>query len=153
MRLYDNYGIIRSEIPIVSYRSHRILFENNTMYFSISSTKIVGMEQTGYVSKIYDTGNYKLHHDYIFDTNHNLLVLATKKEAQTKLPELASYLFSSCFILRSSKLHIFIYVTTKYRNDIPTTPEALLKATICRRTLKQQSSEPQTSICFFPFHL
>ena len=83
MRLYDNYGIIRSEIPIVSYRSHRILFENNTMYFSISSTKIVGMEQTGYVSKIYDTGNYKLHHDYIFDTNHNLLVLATKKEAQT----------------------------------------------------------------------
>lgn len=52
MRLYDNYGIIRSEIPIVSYRSHRILFENNTMYFSISSTKIVGMEQTGYVSKI-----------------------------------------------------------------------------------------------------
>ena len=61
MRLYDNYGIIHSEIPIVSYRSHRILFENNTMYFSISSTKIVGMEQTGYVSKIYDTGNYKLH--------------------------------------------------------------------------------------------
>ncbi|MFK1666777.1 hypothetical protein ACIXAX_00550 [Bacteroides fragilis] len=76
-----------------------------------------------------------------------------KKEAQTKLPELASYLFSSCFILRSSKLHIFIYVTTKHRNDIPTTPEALLKATICRRTLKKQSSEPQTSICFFPFHL
>ena len=41
------------------------------------------MEPTGYVSTIYDTGNYKLHHDYIFDTNHNLLVLATKKEAQT----------------------------------------------------------------------
>ena len=35
MRLYDNYGIIRSEIPIVSYRSHRILFENNTMYFLV----------------------------------------------------------------------------------------------------------------------
>lgn len=83
MRLYDNYGIIRSEIPIVSYRSHRILFENNTMYFSISSTKIVGMEQTGYVSKIYDTGNYKLHHDYIFDSNNNILVLASEKEAKT----------------------------------------------------------------------
>ena len=58
MRLYDNYGIIRNK-------------------------KIVGMEQTGYVSKIYDTGNYKLHHDYIFDSNNNILVLASEKEAKT----------------------------------------------------------------------
>ena len=83
MRLYDNDGIIRSEIPITSYRSHRVLFENNTMYFSISSTKIVGIDQTGYVSKIYDTGHYKLHHDYIFDSNNNLLVLASEKNAKT----------------------------------------------------------------------
>ena len=80
MRLYDNYGIIRSEIPIVSYRSHRILFENNTMYFSISSTKIVGMEQTGYVSKIYDTGNYKI---TSLIATIIFLFLQVKKEAKT----------------------------------------------------------------------
>ena len=52
MRLYDNDGVIRSEIPIISYRSHRILFEDNTMYLSVSSTKIVGVDQTGYVSTV-----------------------------------------------------------------------------------------------------
>lgn len=83
MRLYDNEGIIISEIPIISYRSHRVLFKDNTMYFSVSSTKIVGMEQTGYVSTIYSTGDYKLHHDYIFDSQNNLIVLASKKNAKT----------------------------------------------------------------------
>lgn len=83
MRLYDNDGVIRSEIPIISYRSHRILFEDNTMYLSVSSTKIVGVDQTGYVSTIYSTGDYKLHHDYIFDSQNNLIVLASKKNAVT----------------------------------------------------------------------
>lgn len=83
MHLYDNDGILRSEIPLISYRSHRALFDDNTMYISISSTAIVGIEQTGYVSKIYDTGNYKLHHDYIFDNDNNLIVLASEKEAKT----------------------------------------------------------------------
>ena len=83
MRLYDNNGIIRSEIPIISYRSHRLLFKDNTMYMSVSSTLIVGIDQIGYVSKFYDTGSYKLHHDYIFDDNNNLIVLASEKNAET----------------------------------------------------------------------
>ncbi len=83
MRLYDNDGVIRSEIPIISYRSHRILFDQNVMYFSISSSQIVGIGQTGYVSQFYNTGEYKLHHDYIFDDQHNLIVLASKKNAKT----------------------------------------------------------------------
>ena len=53
------------------------------MYLSVSSTKIVGVDQTGYVSTIYSTGDYKLHHDYIFDSQNNLIVLASKKNAVT----------------------------------------------------------------------
>ena len=83
MRFYDEYGIIRSEIPINSYRPHRLLFQNNTMYFSISKTILIGMQSTGYVSDFYNTGDYTLHHDYIFDTEGNFLILASKKGEKT----------------------------------------------------------------------
>lgn len=83
MRFYDENGVIRSEMPIKSYRPHRLLFKNNTMYYSISSTSIVGVDSSGYVKDFYSTGNYSLHHDYIFDTEGNFLVLATKKNDET----------------------------------------------------------------------
>ena len=83
MRFYDENGVIRSEMPIKSYRPHRLLFKDNTMYYSISSTSIVGVDSSGYVKDFYSTGNYSLHHDYIFDTEGNFLVLATKKNDET----------------------------------------------------------------------
>ena len=83
MRFYDENGVIRSEMPIKSYRPHRLLFKDNTMYYSISSTSIVGVDVSGYVKDFYNTGNYSLHHDYIFDTDGNFLILATKKNDET----------------------------------------------------------------------
>lgn len=53
------------------------------MYYSISSTSIVGVDASGYVKDFYNTGNYSLHHDYIFDTDGNFLILATKKNDET----------------------------------------------------------------------
>lgn len=83
MRFYDENGVIRSEMPIKSYRPHRLLFKDNAMYYSISSTSVVGVDASGYVKDFYSTGNYSLHHDYIFDTEGNFLVLATKKNDET----------------------------------------------------------------------
>lgn len=81
--VYDNNGTLRSEIPIKSYRSCRLLFDDNTMYYSTSAGEIAGLDNTGQITSFYDMGNYKLHHDYIFGNNNDFLILATDTSSNT----------------------------------------------------------------------
>ena len=74
MYYYDNNGVLRGEVPLLGYRSHRLIFDENSMYYSISEKK---MAQVNRLGQVYDLGNYKLHHDYVFDENGNMLILAT----------------------------------------------------------------------------
>lgn len=80
MYYYDNDGVLRGEVPLNGYRSHRLLFRDGLVYYSISETKIAAVNSLGMAEKIYDTGTYELHHDYAFDADGNLLVLATDTE-------------------------------------------------------------------------
>ena len=75
MYYYDNNGVLRGEVPLLGYRSHRLIFDENSMYYSISEKKMAQVNRLGQVTKVYDLGNYKLHHDYVFD--ENVLILAT----------------------------------------------------------------------------
>ncbi len=81
---YDNNGVLRSEIPILSYRAHRLLFDDdNIMYYSISETQMAGVNSLGQVVAVYDLGDYQLHHDYAWDDDGNMLILATDTTADS----------------------------------------------------------------------
>lgn len=78
MYLYDNAGQIRGEVPIIGYRSHRLLFPGDgSMIMSASTTKMAQINAIGQVVNVWSTGDYELHHDYAFDDDGNLLVLAS----------------------------------------------------------------------------
>ena len=86
MYLYDNAGQIRGEVPIIGYRSHRLLFPGDgSMIMSVSTTKMAQINAIGQVVNVWSTGDYELHHDYAFDDDDNLLVLASHAGSEADL--------------------------------------------------------------------
>lgn len=82
--LYDNDGILRSEIPLNSYRSDRIIWIDGNMLYSYSKRKFALVNRLGKVVKTYKIDGYYMHHDYIYDEdNNNLIILANKDGANT----------------------------------------------------------------------
>lgn len=82
--LYDNDGFLRSEFPIESYRTDRLLFIKKHLYYSVGYDKIVKVNRLGEVQQIYHLGNYTMHHDFIYNKKKNsLLILASKNKAST----------------------------------------------------------------------
>ena len=80
MYYYDNNGTLRGEVPLLGYRSHRLIFDKDFMYYSISETKMAQLSRTGQVTNVFDLGDYEVHHDYVFDDNGNMLILASDKK-------------------------------------------------------------------------
>ncbi len=82
--LYDNEGVLRSELILDGYRSDRIIFLENSMIYSNQEQEFIKVNRLGKIEKRYSIGDYVMHHDYILDEeNENLIVLANKKGAST----------------------------------------------------------------------
>lgn len=82
--IYDNDGIIRSELPLRGYRSDRILFIDDTMVYSYDFNKLVFVNRMGKIVRKINLGNYELHHDFEYDEiNNTILLLANELGTDT----------------------------------------------------------------------
>ena len=82
--IYDNDGIIRSELPLRDYRSDRILFIDDTMVYSYDFNKLVFVNSLGKIVRKINLGNYELHHDFEYDEiNNTILLLANELGTDT----------------------------------------------------------------------
>lgn len=82
--LYDNNGILRSELILDSYRSDRIIFDGTDMIYSYSKSGFIRVNRTGMIIKKYSIDGYTMHHDYVYDEQSNkLVILANKTGADT----------------------------------------------------------------------
>lgn len=77
LRMYDNAGLQRTEIPLVQYGVGRLLQKDGLIYYQVSDTLIAGVDELGQAVKLFSTEPYRMGEDYIFDADGNLLVLAS----------------------------------------------------------------------------
>lgn len=85
MSMFDNEGVIRCIMPIESFMTHRLVFdEEGGLYYAASKYKLVRMERTGYVSNVYNTGKYGLHHDVIMGENNKIILCGTGKSGESE---------------------------------------------------------------------
>lgn len=76
--MVDNDGVVRGEIPVDSYHTDNVHFVNGNMIYNYSSKYIAVVNRLGHVVNTYSTGEYAMHHDFIFDKNGDMLILASK---------------------------------------------------------------------------
>ena len=83
--LYDNNGILRSELNLEDYRADRIIFtDDNSIIYSSKEDELIKVDALGKIKEKYNLDNYAMHHDYVYDNNNNnLIILASEKNSDT----------------------------------------------------------------------
>jgi len=79
LRVYDNDGVQRCEIPLEEYGTRRLLVFEDLMFYKVSEEKLVGINRLGQMVKLFTSEEYSFGDDYCFDKNNDLLVLASDK--------------------------------------------------------------------------
>ena len=79
LRVFDNEGVQRAEIPLDEFGTKRLLIYEDLMFYRVSDTKLAGVNRLGQVVKVFYAGQYSFGEDYCFDKNNDILMLASDK--------------------------------------------------------------------------
>ncbi len=86
--LYDNDGILRGELYVDGYRTDRILFIDGYLYYSVDEDKIVKVNRLGQAEKIYQLGQYEMHHDMAYQEDRNSFVILANDTKQDTVEDM-----------------------------------------------------------------
>ena len=81
--LVDNDGNIRAELSCINYRSDNIKFLDGNIIICVNDRKLAMVDRVGRISKLYDLGDYCMHHDFDIVEN-KAIILASEMYPQDK---------------------------------------------------------------------
>ena len=80
---FDNDGVLRYEMVLEGFHSDRFLYTDGGLYTCVSSRKIALMSPLGQAIRVYDLGQYELHHDINWGPDGTILALVNDTEQDT----------------------------------------------------------------------
>ena len=87
---FDNDGVLRYEMVLEGFHSDRFLYADGGLYTCVSSRKIALMSPLGQAVRVYDLGQYELHHDINWGPNGTILALVNDTEQDTVMDVVVS---------------------------------------------------------------
>ncbi len=80
VKLYDNDGFIRGEIPLEDNFAKKLFVRDGEIYLFVSAKKLVRINSLGEVTHIYRLNDYTVTGDWCLDGNGNILATATRDD-------------------------------------------------------------------------
>ena len=87
---FDNDGVLRYEMVLEGFHSDRFLYADGGLYTCVSSRKVALMSPLGQAVRVYDLGQYELHHDINWGPEGTILALANDTEQDTVMDVVVS---------------------------------------------------------------
>ncbi|MDD6035419.1 MAG: aryl-sulfate sulfotransferase [Lachnospiraceae bacterium] len=82
IQLYDNDGILRGELALLSGSGKRLLFAEDCMYYNISGTQFAAVDRFGRAVRVYSIEGYTIGEDYCLDEGQKKLLVTASRNAE-----------------------------------------------------------------------